>query len=160
MTSNNGRLVQLKQIHTSVHKKSPGANEIQDTLNILTQSLQKVQDILAKPSRYTERELNESLDSISHIFRTVKFSTVLLPLLVQLSDTEWHQELWKEAKVWNTNMPLKPQAFENMRQSAAQTKDASGRIIPSTLDRELALLGVYGITMQKIGEAFISLNNK
>ncbi len=52
-------------------------------------------------------------------------------------------------------MPLTPQAFENIKKSTKEVQGAHGVIlVPLQREREIALLSVYGVTSQAIGETF------
>jgi hypothetical protein len=75
----------------------------------------------------------------------------MLPVLEALSKMD--VALWRDAKNGETNMPLTPQSFENMKRSTAETRDDYDRIVTKFVrEREFALLSVYGITPERIQE--------
>lgn len=154
MTVSPDKLQRLKESQISIHSSaSASEKDFNATYKTIETSLKKIQWILANPSQYQSHELIEALDNISHVFRTANFSTIILPVLEKLAQDEDHKSSWKDAKIWDTNMPLTPKSFENIKKSIAGGQNEWGETMPAKIDRELALLSVYNVTMIRIGEA-------
>jgi hypothetical protein len=99
-------------------------------------------------------ELNTKLDELSHFFRLEKFSTVVLPVLSIMAQKD--TEEWEKAKHPERNERIKVIDFENFPKSTALVQDEHGNIESEFVRiRELVLLGIYGITQDAIGEAFL-----
>ena len=108
--------------------------------------------IVTSPS-WSWQELENSLWVVSTFFREQKFSTVVLPVLNKLAEED--ADIWKTAKIWDTQMPLTPKEFENMKASTVQVTGKYKEILCALeQERELALLSIYGITLQVLGEVF------
>lgn len=149
MPVSSAKILELGQAHTSVHKKNT-SKQLDQTFTTILNSLARVRAIIDQPGQYSSTQLEESLSTIASMFRTAKFSTVVLPILERLSSDEDHVWFWKDAKMEDTQTPLTPKQFENMPVSTAEIDPKN----PAVRKRELALLSVYGITMRRIWEAF------
>ena len=131
--------------------QTPNNQMIGKQIDTVKKAIEWIQWIIADPNNSSERILEWYLGSISHFFRHGKFTTLVLPVLEAL---EWENpELWKQARIADTNMPLTPIGFEGLKKSSAEIPDKLWWISSrSCMDRELHLLKVYKITMITISD--------
>lgn len=151
------------EILQTKHTKQETIQHIQKYADTLKQTIESISKTLENPEQDTYQWLDEKLMVISHFFRDGKFSTFVLPVLEQLATID--SDLWRAAryaKWWNpeeqTNMPITPKFFENLPKSTAELRDDYWEITnPTVRVRELVLLSVYEITMEKLWAAFYSV---
>lgn len=118
----------------------------------IANTLTQIQAIIDNPQWSMHEELEEKLNDISHFFITEKFSTTVLSVLELLAMRDANS--WSLARLWASNTPLTPASFENMRKSCRAWEAPWWESPEWVRDREIALLWVYGITMDTLGETF------
>lgn len=116
--------------HTATKNQKSTDQQTQD----IKSSIDAILAIVAGQS-WSPQELEIHLWMISTFFREQKFTTVILPVLENIAKEDF--DTWKNAKQWDTKMPLIPQSFENIDKNFSNA-------------RELALLKVYWITIDII----------
>ncbi len=137
-----------QSIHSNISNESIVSQEVENVRN----SINAIVYIVESKSG-SAQDLEENLWNVSTFFREQKFSTVVLSVLIKLAKDD--TDKWSVAKKWDTQIPLEPKVFETMKWSTAEIKGAHGVILHSLeRERELALLSIYGITSQILGETF------
>lgn len=126
--------------------------EVQQTLKVVKKALRSIQAIIKSPTEYTPDDLEKSLGEISHFFRTATFWKVIIPVLDWLVQDD--RERWENAIDMDTLKPVTPHWFESFPKSTAEVKQAGLVIHPAQREREMKLLGVYGITMDTVYTTF------
>lgn len=145
-------LRQLQQSVRSHHSSNPDNRVIADQINNIKSAIDDILIMVADPS-WLPQTLEGSLGIISQFFREQKFATIVLPVLDEISKID--ADKWNVAKQWDTQMLLIPKSFENMKASTAEVRGKYGEIHCWLVrERELALLSVYGVTSQILGEIF------
>lgn len=145
-------LYSLQTSNQSIHRNTSHEWITAQQLQIVKTAIQGILSIVTSKS-WSTQDLEESLWDVSLFFRGQKFSTVVLPVLNKLAEEDANE--WSVAKKWDTQIPLEPKVFETMKWSTVEIKGAHGVILqPLERERELALLSVYGITLETLGEVF------
>ena len=140
----------------SVHVLTSDSRIINEQVQILKNAIENILFHVNNKTGSTY-DLEEQLWVMSNFFREQKFSTVILPVLEHIAKE--HEKIWAEAKQWNTQMELSPKSFENMKTSTREIRDKYDVIVvPLQRERELALLSIYHITSQTLGEVFFTLS--
>ncbi|MBC7503368.1 hypothetical protein H7169_00140 [Candidatus Gracilibacteria bacterium] len=139
----------------SIHVKEVSKPIITVQIQIIKTAIETILTIVNSKSG-SDYDLEHNLGIISSFFREQTFTTVILPVLQNLATEDTN--IWKNAKQGDTQMPLIPKSFENMKASTAKIQGSYSQILaPLQQERELALLSVYGVTLQILGELFRAL---
>lgn len=148
----------LQSSTCSVHPPRQDSRIVDKQVKHIKSTIDTIFAIIEDKS-WSRHTLEVHLWDLSSFFREEKFSTVVLPVLDAIAKRDI--DAWKTAKQWDTQMPLIPKSFENMKASTIEVMDQYGVILsPSERERELALLSVYGITLEVIWQAFRILDRK
>ena len=151
-------MTNLAKLHSLIEKhesktQTPNNQVLTKQIETIRKAIAWIQWVIASPNNSSQSILEWYLGSISNFFRYGKFTTIVLPVLKTLESE--NPELWKQARIIDTNMPLTPIGFEGLKKSSAEVSDEIWWISSrSCIDRELQLLTVYGITMNTISETF------
>jgi hypothetical protein len=132
--------------------QSPQALPVSLATDKVHSTVMRIQELVDAPVPGSAPELEFALGTLSEFFRTAKFTTLMLPVLNSIAQMD--ADMWKTAINPSNNTSLTPESFENMSRSTGETRDDYGRILTKFVrEREVALLSVYGITLQRIQEA-------